>query len=130
MNKASSVSENVTLEMNVTKCLEVVPLPSICTGTQDEQHKEMEDSPARAKCETGIINVQDECGELQAEEVSEMKKASPVSENATLEMNVSKSLEVVSLPSICTGTQDEHYKEMEYFLARENCDNLASTKQV
>ena len=76
--------------MNVSKYLEVVPLPSICTGTQDEKHKEMEYSPARENYDnpTSTKHVWDKCEELLTEEEIEMKKASPVLENVSLEMNV------------------------------------------
>jgi len=132
MNKASPVSENVTLEMNVSNCLEVVPQPSICTGTQDEQHKQMEDSPTWANCDSsaGTKQVRDKYEELQTGEDIEMKNASPVSDNVTLGMNVAKCLEVVPLPSICTETQLERHKQMEYSPARENCDSSAGIKHV
>lgn len=132
MNKASPVSENVTSEMNVSQFLEVVLPSSICTGTQDEQHKQMEDLPGRENCDSsaGIKEVQDKCRELQTEEETEMNKTSPVSENVILEMNVSNYLEVVPQPSLCTGTQNEQHKQMEDSPARANCDSSAGNIQV
>ena len=66
------------------------PLPLICTRTKDEQHKEMEYSPARENCDNSARtkHVRDKCEELLTEEEIEMKKASPVSKNLSLEMNV------------------------------------------
>ena len=78
--------------MNVSKYLEVVPLPSICTGTQDEHYKEMEYFPVRESCDNSASTKQvwDKCEELLTEEDIEMRKASPISENVSLEMNVWK----------------------------------------
>ena len=130
MKNYSLVLENTALEINVSKYLEVFPLPSIFTGTQDEQHKEIKYSHARGNCENsvGTKHVWDKYEELLTEDEIEMKKSSPVSKNVTLEMNVSKCLEVVPLPLIGTEIQYECHEQMEDSYAMENYDNLVGIK--